>query len=305
LSGIVYETQWKGLDKLARPCSIHSTQQGIMKFKGMVRTSLRFFIICSAARSTFVRMFCGAVACIWLLPGSAATLFFDDIPTPNVTVSGFTTGPIPNGYANLQWQNFLAADTRYGPYPVDGYKNGTVSPNNVAFNAAGNPASISGSSFSLISGYFTGAWNDGLQLRVQAFSGPLMTYDHTYLLNSTAPTLLSLNLLDVTTVTFTSSGGTEHGYGGGGTQFAMDNIQITVPEPSTAGLVIVFLLVFLVVKKGLPQNPTRPRDRGTTDNRQLNNLQSAFRNALSPQLPTLNRSCDSAAENRALIVYLA
>src|SRR5690242_5882980 len=99
-------------------------------------------------------------------------IMFDDLSPATVSASGFRTDPIMNGYAGLQWQNFYVSDTRYGPYPSDGYKNGTVSPNNVAFNANGTPASLSGPTFDLNSGYFTGAWNDGLQIRIQGFVGP-------------------------------------------------------------------------------------------------------------------------------------
>jgi hypothetical protein len=184
-------------------------------------------------KSQFQSKLAGVVGVLLLLalPGMALAqtelITFDDLPTP---VSGRSL--IPNGYAGLQWQNFGYEDGSLNPH--SGYFNAIVSQNNVAFNGFGNPALISDGSFNLNSAYLTGAWNDGLQVEVQGFVGATLTYDNTYTVNTTGPTLINFNYLGVDEVNFISSGGTPNpayiSYGGG-TNFAMDNLSVTIPDP--------------------------------------------------------------------------
>ena len=107
----------------------------------------------------------GAVVALGLAtPGQAQTLInFDDLNP------GFGS-QIANGYAGLNWNNFYALNSSVaGP---SGYENGTISSPNVAYNAFGSAASISSATpFTLNSGYFTAAWNNGLNLEVIAQSG--------------------------------------------------------------------------------------------------------------------------------------
>ena len=147
-------------------------------------------------------------------------------------------GPIPNGYAGLEWDNFGVLDPRRYPGDSVGYLNGMVSPGHVAFNAyakadgtvTGGFHSSSGL-FDLHSAYLTAAWNDGLQVNVHGFVGGVLTYSGDYSLSTTGPTLVNFNYLGIDTVEIISFGGTPHGNpGGGGTQTAIDNLVITVPE---------------------------------------------------------------------------
>jgi len=177
-----------------------------------------------------------ALACPSLI--SAQTITFDDL-NPS-TLPGATypfEAPIPNGYAGLQWNNFWVLDVPLNLQAdpgATGYKNGLVSGNNIALNAGGNPALISAGAFNLNSAYLTAAWNNGLQVEVQGFVDGTLTYDNTYTVNTTAPSSINFNYLDVDEVNFISSGGTSAGYSGRGTQFAMDNLTIsTVPEPAS------------------------------------------------------------------------
>jgi hypothetical protein len=166
---------------------------------------------------------------------TSVTITFDDLAPP---WDGSTyEGPIPNGYDGFQWNNFYVMDAALLG-AVNGYKNGMVSANNVAFNAAGNPAMFSAGSFDLNSAYLTAAWNDGLQVEVQGFVGTTLTYDNTYTVNTTGPTLLDFNYLGVDEVSFISSGGVPNGnyLGGPGTQFVMDNLAVTIPEPNLLAL---------------------------------------------------------------------
>jgi hypothetical protein len=153
--------------------------------------------------------------------------------------------PIPSGYGGLQWSNFSVLNTTQIGY-VSGYIYGMVSPNNVAFNGGGGPASLIGNGvFDLNSAYLTGAWDDGLHVEVQGFVGTTLIYDNTYIVNSESPTLIDFNYVGVDQVDFFTSGGTSEGYGGGGGEIVMDNLSITiVPEPSTfalAGLAAIVL----------------------------------------------------------------
>ena len=159
----------------------------------------------------------------------AVTVTFDDLPE-SVSPTEFT---VPNGYGGLNWSNFYYVDVN--SISNSGYANGMVSPTNVAYNGFGDPAFASDSRFTLNSAYFTGAWNDGLDIHVVGSLGGVTVYTTDFLVNSTSPTLYTFNWAGLDNVAFSSSGGTDHGYGGSGTQFAMDNLRINepVPEPST------------------------------------------------------------------------
>ena len=133
---------------------------------------------------------------------------------------GRDTIGIPNGYGNLQWNNF-------GVYcgvcrsPSEGYHQGTVSPTNVAFNFFGDPASISSAQpFNLHSAHLTAALNldSAIEIRVQGFLGGVLLHDNTYTVNRLAPTFVTFNYVGVDRVRFTSSPAV---------QFAMDDLTVT------------------------------------------------------------------------------
>ncbi|MEO8726623.1 MAG: PEP-CTERM sorting domain-containing protein [Acidobacteriaceae bacterium] len=166
---------------------------------------------------------------------STQTINFDDIPD-----NGGGT-QVPNGYHGFNWNNFFALNTplftvNAGP---SGYANGTVSSPNIAYNGFGAPADFSGTNFSLVSGYFTGAWNDGLNIEVQGFDAAHnMIDDVNFLVNTSGPTLETFNWSGLYDVNFISSGGVNHGYAGSGTQFALDDLTVGtgapgVPEPGS------------------------------------------------------------------------
>jgi len=176
-----------------------------------------------------------------------ANLFsFDDLP------DSFPGYAIPNGYGGLDWGNFYELDgvniNSYYGISASGYANGVVSPNNVAFNYYGNTAITSSSlPFNLVSGYFTGAFNNGLTLSVQGYNGISLIYSQTYTLNATASQFITFNMNNITEVDFSSYGGYNAGLNyGSGTQFVMDNLTVNpVPEPAAlplAGLSGLLLL---------------------------------------------------------------
>jgi len=148
----------------------------------------------------------------------AQVINFDDLHTN-------TYIPISNGYAGLNWNNFYAINGNY--MPGTGYQTGVVSSPNVAFNGSAWPATVSsGTAFNLVSGYFTAAWN-GETFTATANTGATLTQA----INTSGPTLVSFNLNNVNSVTFTSNGGS---------QFALDNLSVTaVPEPEEYGMMLL------------------------------------------------------------------
>lgn len=172
---------------------------------------------------------------------SAASLItFDDLSNPSEP-AGDT---IQNGYANLNWSNFVVLDTSNYPNP-SGYQLGTVSPTNIALNNFGAPASFFSSSglFNLSSLYATAAWNDGMTLLIQGLRGGNVIDSISPSIDTSAPTFLLLNWLGIDTVTFQTSGGVENpnfccgGDVQGSRQFALDNVSVELnPTPLPAAL---------------------------------------------------------------------
>jgi hypothetical protein len=167
-------------------------------------------------------------------------LTFDNLAN---TASGLA---VPNMYggSSFTWTNFYyinSAQFNANNGSPSGFGYGTVSSPNVAYNFNGNSATLSSTTpFNLLSGDFTGAWNDNLTFKAQASTGG---YVVTRTLSATSPSLVTFDFYGITSVTFTSSGGTKHpGFNGSGTQFVLDNLTVSfgvgsaVPEPSTGVL---------------------------------------------------------------------
>jgi hypothetical protein len=88
-------------------------------------------------------LFAGAGS--YAFPAAATLITFDDLPG--------SINPIPNGYNGLNWSNWDAFNGHNDPN--SGYVPGIVSPNNVAFNAGGNPAVFSNGTFTFNSATFS------------------------------------------------------------------------------------------------------------------------------------------------------
>ena len=165
---------------------------------------------------------------------SAQLITFDDL------ADNGTGTAINYGYAGLNWDSFDVLNTTnfIASHLVNGFVNGAVSGNNVAYNDGANPATISSATgFNLVDANFAGAWNDGLQIDAIAFSNTTF-YSTTFTVNSTGPTDIVFNWNNITSVTFSSSGGTDAGYGPYSKQFVMDNLTIsTTPIPAALWLV--------------------------------------------------------------------
>jgi len=141
---------------------------------------------------------------------------------------------IPNGYGGLNWNNF---ESLYGArFPGTGYERGIISPDVIAFNGAAFPArftGIGGATFQLNSAYLTAAWDSSMQVEVLGTLGGATIFDHIYTVNDSGPTLINFDHAAVDTAIFSSVGGF---------QFVMDNLNVSVPEPSQFAFGAVTLL---------------------------------------------------------------
>ena len=181
---------------------------------------------------------------------------FDDLSPQEVYA-----GPIPNGYAGFEWHSFGVMDPELFPGDPVGNLNGMVSPRHVAFPAyvgsLDGPQTggfhLPGHVFDLNSAYLTSAWNDGLQVEVLGFLRGELIYRSTYMLDTAAPTWVNFNYLGIDEVKFSSYGGIPHGnLGGGGYGMVVDNLSVTIPEPSAISLFLFCMgvLGYRVAKRG-------------------------------------------------------
>jgi hypothetical protein len=174
---------------------------------------------------------------------NAASLWtFDELATPE-DIPGLNYSTIPDGYGGLSWSNFGVLDGSIRP-ASEGYHTGLVSPNNVAFNFYGDPASISlsGGLFNLDSAYLALALNldTSLSVQVQGLVGGTLLYDNTYTVHRDVPTFIDFDYRGIDRVVFITSPAQ---------QFALDNLTVTIPEPepTTVGVVVCGLLCCVVV----------------------------------------------------------
>jgi len=169
---------------------------------------------------------------------SATVLTFGDIAINKSGLPPYQT-PIANGYGGLNWSNFyaLAPDLTNN----NGYVNGIVSGDQVAFNYYGNPAAVSSSQFDFNGVYLTAAWRNGLNITVSGSLNGTLLYSRTITVNTSSPTWFAFNFNGIDSLSFSSYGGTnagllgDNGFGGktigDGTQFAMDNFTFIQAAP--------------------------------------------------------------------------
>lgn len=208
-----------------------------LRLRGILLVGLvAVFSVAAQAGASFVT---GPVPTAPTYPYGLVTINFDDLPG--------TILPIPNGYYNLNWNNYWYLDgVNYFGNP-SGYQNGVVSPNNVAYNAFGNPASVwqrTADPFIVYSGFLTAAWNDGLQVDLTGYYAGNPVIAGSFLIDTSGPTFFFATApVWIDTFTIVSSGGVNHGYSGSGTHYALDDLTVfTTPEPGTLLLVGTGLL---------------------------------------------------------------
>jgi hypothetical protein len=177
----------------------------------------------------------------------ALTLKFDDISTNYFT-------PMPNAYGGLDWSNFFVENGTNANASNTGYANGIVSQNNAAYNGAGLPAEISSNvAFTFNSAYLTGAWSNGLNILIEGYANGILSNSQTVTVDTTSPTLFSLNWSNINRLKFSASGGTDiFSSTLKRTHFAMDNFTFNepvTPVPTPALLPGLVGLGFGVLRK--------------------------------------------------------
>ena len=156
----------------------------------------------------------------------------------NITSAGGYTNEvtITNGYAGVNWSGFVAVNSYLfnNKYANTGVRNGMVSASNVACNAFGGIATISSSGDFILSNIdLSSCWLTGMSVGLKGFNGASQVYGTTVVVNTTGPTLLTLDWQNISSCTFTSFGGSNAGLGSTMETFVVDNVALsTVPEPS-------------------------------------------------------------------------
>jgi len=180
---------------------------------------------------------------------------FDDIDTADDD-DGYDYLTTIVDYKGLTWGNFEIANTRIikNIYGNNGYYNGTVSANNVAYNSWANDANISSvKPFNFKSAYLTAAWNSDLNITVKGYKDNTLKYTKSVIVGQLHPTKIDFDFDDIDLVVFHSEGGTQGIYKtksttenknsslvnistndihaqGAGEHFAMDNVVIERQE---------------------------------------------------------------------------
>lgn len=161
---------------------------------------------------------------------------FDDVST---TWDGYgLTAEIPQAYHGLWWGGFRILNSMDPPsyYTGTGYRNGVVSPRQVAWSLPGEQQGVfSPEPMTLQTGYMTAAYASELRVQVQGYRGFQLAYDETYTINMTTPTLVTFNFMDITRLTFIPEG-----------TFVIDNFTYVVPEPELTPLLVCFVVVLML-----------------------------------------------------------
>lgn len=184
------------------------------------------------------------------LTAQSQLITFDDLPTAGDMCDIWD---VPSSYAGLRWTNVGYLRGGDGCMPANsGYATGTRSGPFVAFNYEENAVIFSRAAAFSWSGYFTGAWRNGLDVTVVGTLGGSTVYSDVFQVG-TAGASFREYLESVDQVTVTASGGTQAtGLTGTGTQFVFDDVTVsdvetapaetTAPEPATMTLMASGLL---------------------------------------------------------------
>lgn len=152
----------------------------------------------------------------WLLLPEPA----GDVPTIEATFDDLQSEgvlKIPSGYVGLDWSNFVMAHQKF--YDPEGYRNGVLSGEFLAYSGSGHPTAISrGEPFDFVGGYFgvSTLRAQGETLIVTAWRDDQEVYRESFALSALGPIFLAADFRDVTRVEFR----TEHYW-----QFTADNLM--------------------------------------------------------------------------------
>ena len=123
-------------------------------------------------------------------PAGAGLVTFDDLPGDHTRISA--------GYQGITWSSSFYYLNTSG-HEASGYCAGMVSSRNVAYNSLGYDVTVSAATPFVFNGaYFTGVWNDGLNIDIKGLLDGSEVYSTTVTVSSTAPTWVGLNWTNVT-----------------------------------------------------------------------------------------------------------
>jgi hypothetical protein len=133
--------------------------------------------------------------------GPATLVDFDALMTSDAILE------IPNGYGGLDWSYWVASNNRF--YDGNGYINGTVSGDFIAYNSSGVPATISRAEpFDFLGSYVAAAWprgeTDG-NVTVQGWRDGKVVYEDTFRLWNAGGVYFQADYQQVDKVTFSHS----------------------------------------------------------------------------------------------------
>jgi len=188
-----------------------------------------------------------AFVCIglFMLAGlaNATVLTFDDLPPIPYDGTSEPVAPIVT-YGGANWSGGGMSAGYFGylkPEDINdyygalesGFLYGRMSEPHVAYNDSGAEVSVSNGTFDFNGAYLTAAWNDGLEITVEGYSGGSMLYSRTVTVNPYAAQWFDFDFLGIDTLVFYSSGGTNVLFPGSSSStnhFVMDDFTFNEPE---------------------------------------------------------------------------
>ena len=173
---------------------------------------------------------------------SAKVLTFDDLPSipydgtnepvaPIGTYGGFTwsaQGGACGGQSDFRYTNPHDLHDYYNITTGSGFANGRKSEPHVAYNDCANQVTIFGGAFDFKGVWLTAAWRNDLNITVEGYSGGILMYSETVVVNPFEAQWFHFNFLDIDTLAFTSFGGSDAGLAFDYANFVMDDFTFTV-----------------------------------------------------------------------------
>ena len=183
-----------------------------------------------------------ALALALTLEARAATevITFDDLPTP------LPESPVPNGYGSLNWQGFDYVNASGNFLNT---LNGLVSGTNVATDMLYDPIIYAATTptFNVNSVYVTTTLSEApFNVEIVGYRSGTVIYDKTFAVNSSGPTLLSLNYLNVKSIQFIAPFIGYPFFTPG--RFVIDNLSVTVPEPALSAFAAFAALALALIR---------------------------------------------------------
>lgn len=184
-----------------------------------------------------------ASPCFALPPSSVEVLSFEDIPV--LPEEG--EGALPQHYRGFFWPLFGVANSSVGPAPFGGtgFEHGIVSGAQVAFTPGSYFPGITRiqrftENFNYLGAYYTGGWNNGLQVALAGYRNGVQVYDDSFQVDAGAPLYRPANFLNIDELRLSSVGGVAADPQKDlGTHLVFDDFAYQlVPEPSGALLAL-------------------------------------------------------------------